>query len=225
LTNGDEAETLLQALVSTATTPTAIELLGGMGWDHCPELSSLAEGPLTLAVLLEGTPAEVDWQIDALETEWTAQGQPVRRLADVNGAAAHSLLAALREFPHAGLEGRRESPLVIKAAVSPAYVVQMMQHVIEIDPAALVQCHAGNGIVIARFDQFDAADLTRVLVGRLQSAAARQGGSLTVFSSTLEALTQQIVWGGRRPGFALMDSVKRQFDPYNILNPGRFIFA
>jgi glycolate oxidase FAD binding subunit len=225
LTELDGVEEWLGSLVATNTAPTAIELLVGGTWARCPGLPPLPEGHLSLAVLFEGTPPEVDWQIDRLHQEWVALGMAARSMAVVNGVAADKLLAALKDFPDGGVDGGRVSPLVVKAAVPPSYVTGMVKQVLEVDTGAVVQCHAGNGIVIARMDQFEAANLTRLLVGKLQAAATRAGGSLTVLRSTIEGLTPQIIWGGRQASFGLMESVKRQFDPHNILNPGRFVFA
>jgi FAD/FMN-containing dehydrogenase len=179
----------------------------------------------TLAVLFEGTPAEVDWQIKTLQDEWRTKRVSERNTAAVNGAAADWLLSALTEFPHAGLASASECPLAVKVAVRPSRVARLARQIVDADPEALVQCHAGNGVAVARFANFNDADLTRVLVSQLQADAAKEGGSVSVLRSTFLGLTPQIVWGGRQPSFELMESVKRQFDPGRILNPGRFIFA
>jgi glycolate oxidase FAD binding subunit len=225
LTGWDDAERWLGALVGTATSPTAIELLAGPAWRDCEAIPSLADGALTLAVLFEGTPAEANWQIDTLHKEWAALGITPRNMAAVNGPAADKLLHVLSEFPQVGVGVHAASPLVVKAAVPASHVVQMARRICDVDPQAIVQCHAGSGIAMARFASFEATQLTRDFVGKLQPFAASAGGSLTVLSSTLEGLTPQIVWGPRQAAFGLMESVKRQFDPHNILNPGRFIFA
>jgi FAD/FMN-containing dehydrogenase len=87
-----------------------------------------------------------------------------------------------------------------------------------------VQAHAGNGIVLVRFAKFDAADVSRVLIGKLQPAARLAGGSAVVLSSTISGLTRQAVWGGVPESARWMAEVKRQFDPKHILNPGRFVY-
>lgn len=226
LTDWDQAERVLEALVSSGTAPAAIELLSGARWAEVQEFSSLPAGSLTLAVLFEGSPAEVDWQVNTLHGEWAEQALAGRNTTAVNGVAADRLLGTLAEFPHAGISAGEEHvpPLVVKAAVPSSQVTHMARLIGQTDPESLVQCHAGNGVAIARFGAFDAADLTRVLVGRLQSAALKEGGSLTVLRSTVEGLTRQIVWGSRQASFGLMQSVKDQFDPQDVLNPGRFIF-
>jgi FAD/FMN-containing dehydrogenase len=37
-------------------------------------------------------------------------------------------------------------------------------------------------------------------------------------------LTRQATWGNRAEAVGVMEAVKRQFDPANLLNPGRFVF-
>ena len=88
------------------------------------------------------------------------------------------------------------------------------------------QAHAGNGIVIARLSQIPAAGLSRTLVGQWQPVASAQAGHLTVWSNpgAVEA-THQSVWGGMGLSFDLMTAVKRQFDPLDLLNPGRFVYV
>jgi glycolate oxidase FAD binding subunit len=92
------------------------------------------------------------------------------------------------------------------------------------DPACTIQAHAGNGIIVARFAKFDSADVGRVLVGKLRPAAVQHGGSAVIVSSKLEGLTPHVVWGGRAEATVLMERIKQQFDPHNILNPGRFVY-
>ena len=87
-----------------------------------------------------------------------------------------------------------------------------------------IQAHAANGIVVARFAEFAAADVSSVLVGKLRPAAIRRGGSLVVLATKLTGLTPHILWGGRTEATVLMERIKQQFDPHNILNPGCFVF-
>jgi FAD/FMN-containing dehydrogenase len=60
----------------------------------------------------------------------------------------------------------------------------------------------------------------------MQPAAQNVGGSCVVLSCAQPGeLTRQAVWGGALDGAILMEAVKRQFDPENQLNPGRFVYA
>ena len=214
----DQAEQLLAALVNTAVRPAAIEFLAGPAWTDDAALGPLAQGgACRLAVGLEAAPAEVDWMVDALRQEWQAQGISQTHVARDQQAA--ELWSRLREFPT-----NTESPLTIKASVRPGQVTAFVRLVLEIDPNASIQAHAGNGIVIARFANFQPASVSRDLIGRLQPAAKRSGGHVVVLTSNVGDLTRQAVWGGADEAVAWMSKVKRQFDPHNILNPGRFIY-
>ena len=61
-------------------------------------------------------------------------------------------------------------------------------------------------------------------MGKLRPAAVQLGGSAVVVGSKLEGLTPHVVWGGRTDATVLMERIKRQFDPRDILNPGRFVY-
>ena len=126
----------------------------------------------------------------------------------------------LCEFPAAA-----DAPLVVKAGVLPSRAVEFIKLVRQLDPQASLQAHAGNGIVIVRFAEFEAGEISRKLIARLHPAAQLAGGGAVVLSSTLEGLTRQAVWGNVSKATAWMTKVKQQFDPKNLLNPGRFVYA
>ena len=214
-----QAETILAAMVRSQTTPSAIELLTGPAWNDGAALPSLVSGMAGHIVAgLEGTAAEVGWMAEQLAGEWQQQG--VRQIDAVTDNAG-GLWQRLSEFPAQG-----EAPLVVKATLRPGKVVEFVAEVQQIDPAASIQAHAGNGIVLVRFSQFASSEVSRTLVGRIQPAAAAAGGHAIVLSCEYAVeLTRQAVWGGVEPATAWMQRVKRQFDPKGILNPGRFIYG
>ena len=216
-----QAEKLLAALVTSATTPAAIELLAGPAWDSEPALKTLAgaSGPekLYLVVGLEGSAAEVEWMTGRLHDEWCEQGIE----APITIGDAADFWKKLVNFPAVG-----DAPLVLKASLVPSGVTQFIDALRLLDPQASVQSHAGNGIVIARLSAFPKEGLSRALVGNLQPAAAAQHGSLMVLSNPSGSeMTHQSVWGGLDVPFSLMSAVKQKFDPKNILNPGRFVYV
>lgn len=94
-----------------------------------------------------------------------------------------------------------------------------------IDPNVSLLAHAGNGIVIARFPEFPVGGLSRTLVGRAQPEALRFDGAVKILANPGgQEMAPHTVWGAGGPTFDVMMSVKRQFDPRNVLNPGRFVF-
>jgi glycolate oxidase FAD binding subunit len=212
-------ERVVAALVTSRTTPTSIELLSGPAWRNDPALGALAANnanSLFLVAGLEGTGPEVEYMVGQLLAEWQALG--IEEPLVVGEGAA--LWQRIVEFSAAG-----ESPLVLKANVSPSGLTAVIDAARQLDPECSIQAHAGNGIAILKLSQFPAQGLSRALVGRLQPVAASKGGQVIVLSNSSGAeMTHQSVWGATDSPLALMTEVKRRFDPKNILNRDRFIY-
>jgi len=213
------AEKLLASLITSQTTPTAIELLGGPAWQADSTLTGL--GPLGktglyLVVSLEGTGVEVEYMSRQLTTEWRTQGvDPL-----VVGEAA-SLWRRLVEFSAEG-----ESPLVLKASVAPSGTAAIIGAAQRLDPDCSIQAHAGSGIVLLQMSRFPEQGLSRALVGSLQPAAAAHHGHLSILRNPSGAeMTHQCVFGATDAPLWLMTEVKRKFDPKDILNRGRFVYV
>lgn len=220
LPDAQAAERVLAALVTSQTTPTAIELLAGPAWAADEVLSDLGRSearPLFLVAGFEGTSAEVDYLIRQLQSEWRAL--EIDETLIVGESTA--LWRRLVEFPAAG-----DSPLVLKASVVPSGLTAMIEAARELDPDCSLEAHAGNGIALIKLSKFPAQGLSRALVGRLQPLAARHHGQVVVLSNPSGAeRTHQSVWGATDSPLALMSEVKRRFDPKDILNRGRFLFV
>jgi len=216
VTDWSEAETLLAALVDSKVTPTAIELLAGPVWNDDAALGPpLAETSARLVVDLEGTAEEVRWMTSQLQTEW--KDLRARHVRAVSAQHAAELRGRLREFP-----ADRQPALVTKAQVLPGATAALVDLCRRVDPASSVQAHAGNGIVITRFAEVPEGDAAAFLVRTLRPAVARCEGSVVVLSANGVELTSQAQWGPRDHVGRVLASVKRQFDPHGLLNPGRF---
>lgn len=212
-----QADALLAALVTSRTTPVAIELLSGPVWQGDPMTAS-GQGPIArLLVGFEGSESEVRWQYEQLAREWRDHG--VTRIDEHADNDTRRLWNLLIEFPS------EPAALVLKANLRPSAVVGFMELLLKIDPQVSLQAHAGGGIVIARFAEFSPSDAGRILVQQLQPAAARAGGGVIVWSCPAGELTRQAVWGPASSDAAVMREVKRQFDPKWLLNPGRFVYG
>lgn len=223
--NVELTERLLEGLVHSETSPTAIELVAGPDWNSDARLASLrsggskAGGGYWLLVGVEGTSVEVDWMVNRLKQEWSTAG--VSACESWQGDSAKQWLADLTNWSR-----REHSALVLKAAVRPSGVVPMLAAFASIDPRVSLQAHAGNGQIIACCPEFPVGGMSRTVVGRLQAEASQWSGSLTVVSNPSgQEMTLRSVWGVGGVNLEMMQSVKRQFDPKNLLNPGRFVFA
>jgi glycolate oxidase FAD binding subunit len=84
----------------------------------------------------------------------------------------------------------------------------------------LVVQAAGLGLLGLETPQTDSlADMLQVLRNSLEG----RGGSLSILSCPPEVKSKMDVWGSAGDMLPLMRSIKAQFDPTGILNPGRFI--
>jgi glycolate oxidase FAD binding subunit len=78
------------------------------------------------------------------------------------------------------------------------------------------------GVGLLRMEARDTdglVDVLQTLRARLES----RGGSLSVLRCTPAVKSRMDVWGSAGDALSLMRSIKAQFDPGGVLNPGRFI--
>jgi glycolate oxidase FAD binding subunit len=210
-------ELALDRLATLETPPVAIDVLVGEGW------STESAAPNQVVVRFEGTAQETKWLIEAVESAMGAAGcAAVRALSK---AQADALWSSQIEFSDRGLAASDDgSPMVMKIAVPPSAVTKVIRDLVAVDPNCTIQAYAGNGIVIVRFREFRHEHISKSLVAKLRPAAQCMGGSLVVVRSKLDGLTPHLVWGGRNDETVLLEQIKQQFDPRNILNRGRFVF-
>ena len=208
----ESAESVLAGLVRTKTTPTAIEFVSGPMWDNAP-----LSGKDFIIVAFEGTTTEVEWMKRQLAEELESSG--IGNPTIVSREDMDRLWSQLTEF------SAHESPLTIKANVTPSGTTKFVAAARSIDPDCSIQAQAGNGVITIHFATIPDDGLSRVLIGQLQPLANSLQGNVVVLANLSgEALTHQCAWGGINAPFRLMNRVKQQFDPKNILNPGRFVF-
>ncbi len=173
----DSAESLLAGLVRSQTTPAAIELLCGPAWRDDPAIGMLSrEAAAVLLVGVEGTKTEVDWMLAQLRGEWQQQG--VHRMHQPPGDQVDALWERLTEFPAAD-----PAAVVLKINVTPSRVGELVGLLQEVDPDGSLQAHAGNGIVLTRMSNLAASDLSGAIVKKLQPAARKAGGNVTVLAT------------------------------------------
>jgi len=211
---------LLESLAASRTAPVAIEALAGPAWLSSPRLAAWNATPTACFVLVryEGSEPEVAWQLEQVANEWRSVGVSTSHVW--RGDEAEGWLRDLSEFPQVAA-----TPLVAQASVRPSGTVPMFRAFTAVDPRVSLLAHAGNGIVIARFAEFPAGGLSRTLVGRVQPESLRYDGAVKILANPGgQEMAPHTVWGAGGATFDVMMSVKRQFDPRHLLNPGRFVF-
>lgn len=228
-----KADELLAALATTATTPTAIELVTGppsITGDVSQPLASSAAARVLIG--FEGTKVEVDWQLERLADEWRTSGATLQSISEPDAVAA--LWSHITEFPvidatAAAIPSTVTSTpaiAVLKANVLPSKVTGFIEQLRQLAPAASIVAHAGSGVVLIRLTEAPTGGLAAAIVRHWQPAARAASGNLVVLASREAAeLTRQVVWGTPRDDARLQIAVKGQFDPHDILNPGRFVYG
>jgi len=217
----DTAARLLECVSNSKTLPTAVELLAGRAWSDAAVLGSLSGSSVgRLLVGFEGAAADVGWMVEQLSGELRAAG--VGSLTTVGASEAVQVWERL-------VEGDGELSgsvgLGVSAAVLPSRVVDVIARLIHASPRCSIQAHAGSGTIEARFEVPSAAEVKSLISEQLRPTVTTAGGHLVVSSYPDEAkLEITDVWGPAGNSRAVMSSIKEQFDPSGVLNPGRFIF-
>jgi glycolate oxidase FAD binding subunit len=169
---------------------------------------SVESGKIVLAIGVEGSRIDVDWSLAELAKRI--------ELGKIERDGYDRRVSDLAHFP-----ADDKSPLVVRAAVVPSGVIPFIESVLAIDPQSKILAHAGSGVVYVKFNEFPTGGLSKALVGDLHGVAQRHHGNIVILSNPSGAeMTHQAVFGGEA-NWKVMQEVKRQFDPKNILNPGR----
>ena len=213
LVNLETAERLLAALVHSQTLPAAVELLLGPAWQDSPALGGLPQTHAArLVVGFEGPAAEVEWMVGQLGAEWRQLG--ITAPGTITAAEAGPLWDALTEFP-----------ADVQISVSPGKAIGLIGSLLQVDPAASVQAHAGDGAIRLRLTPMSPDRFAAVVRAQLRPAVTAVGGNMVVVACPDGAeLTRADVWGPAGNGAAVMRAIKERFDPKGILNPNRFVY-
>jgi glycolate oxidase FAD binding subunit len=110
--------------------------------------------------------------------------------------------------------------MVCKIGIQPAGAIALLHQLHPLSlPAWSVQIHAASGLGRLIY----AGDLSPNPLLKIRDICQINGGFLSVLQAPI-ALKQQIeVWGYTDNALNVMRSVKHQFDPDNLLSPGRFV--
>jgi glycolate oxidase FAD binding subunit len=85
-----------------------------------------------------------------------------------------------------------------------------------------VRAHLRHGHALLRWRD-PTADTAVHLLRQLRGEAEARASNLVVWRAPAEVRAEVDVWGNPGEGLGLMRRVKAQFDPNNMLNPGRFV--
>ncbi len=161
----------------------------------------------------EGTSAGCEAQIDQM-LRLSSGASRIESPADVWNASST-------------LWGGNQPSVVCKFTLLPAELGAFLNSIQEISQAPHLQWRLvaqGVGAGHLRIEGYDTETL--FIINALQALREQlesRGGSLTLLRCPPEIKSKLDVWGSAGDALPLMRSIKSQFDPTGVLNPGRFI--
>ena len=201
-----EAGALAQAaqiLLSSALTPTAVDLLS-------PDLvTKLGLGKGTgLIVRFQSIAESVQQQSARLLEVGEKLGLQGTKCSEDD---EHQLWQRL---PETMWDSGTKSAIICKIGIRPSEAVTFINEL----PIQDAWIHAGSGLGVLRFETATAETLLQV-----RQKCEAKGGFLTVLVAPTDIKQELDVWGYTGSAIDLMRRIKQQFDPENILSPHRFI--
>jgi glycolate oxidase FAD binding subunit len=167
---------------------------------------------------------EVDLRFEGTAAGCEAQADQVARLA--SGSRQMEARADVWNA-HEALWGGIEPSVVCKFTLLPASMRTFFDKVRAVAGQAHLQWRLAAQAVGAGFLRLEgdgaAADVFLNTVVELRQGLEVRGGSLAVLRCPSEMKSKLDVWGSSGDALPVMKSVKAQFDPAGVLNPGRFI--
>jgi glycolate oxidase FAD binding subunit len=212
----ENLENVLNRLHGSRTRPVCQDLLNRDAARVLFQKAGL-EAPSSSWIILvgfEGTGEAVHWQVQQLVREVGDLGLDGTLQARI-GCTAHTLCQALVEFPV--LEG---AVLSLKANLLPSGAAEFCRLA---GAEALLQVHAGNGIVLGHYLGDLPQERATRIVNTWREQAGKFQGSVVVTRCPPALQSPAFVWGPGRGDAWLMRAVKEKFDPRRLFNPGRFV--
>jgi glycolate oxidase FAD binding subunit len=216
-----DAGAAMKAIAASDLIPNAVDLLDGTAAAGAGFTAGAGAPGAVLVVGFDGVREQVDWQRAELARLTNPLGGRESRLLD---APAWTRLApaARAAFP--------ATAAVMTLAVLPSQVVETMEQGAGVARARGLRsawaAHAGVGVVRGALASDpapnDPAALAAVLVEWRELARAG-GGHANVEWAPLAVKSQIPVWDDPGAAARIMERIKAQLDPRNILNPGRFV--
>ena len=212
----EDAGAALRALLGSDLIPNAVELL------DAPSAGALGlPVAATLAVGFDGLGEQVDWQVAELAAVVVGCGGA--KPAPLPPETWARLASASREAFDA-------PAAVMTLSVLPTVVAETMEHGAQTARkrglASAWCAHAGVGHLTATLSadasRLDPAPIVAVLE-EWRAAARAGGGHASVTWAPLPVKSALPVWDDAGAAGRLMQRIKAQLDPSNLLNPGRFV--
>ncbi|MDE2682921.1 MAG: FAD-binding oxidoreductase [Chloroflexota bacterium] len=219
--NNQTAVAACRNLLSQPFAPQALHVLSPpaarrLGDSNIP----VGYGPVAVA-LIAGRPASVKRRVEDTALVWLDAASALH----IAGEEATQLIELLADFP---INPADPPSVCVRMNTSPYALdnlLAMDHHEIGGEaPGVVADAGFGGGRLMwwGDFSSQDAAQVAEPL-RQVQSTVASLGGDAIVEACPQAAKELIDVWGPAPSGIGIMRRIKEQFDPNNLLNPGRFI--
>ena len=209
----EEGGAAVRALLGSDLIANAVELLDGAA----AVALGLAAAP-TLVVGFDGLPEQVQWQAAELGSLLGPLG--AREVVALPPTAWPRLATLAREAfdSPAALMSFSVLPTHVAGTIAQAAACARQRGL-----ASAWTAHAGVGAVTgALLADREAASVATVLA-EWRALARERGGHASLAWAPLAVKSRMPVWDDPGPAGRLMQRIKQQLDPDNVLNPGRFV--
>ena len=173
----------------------------------------------TLAIGIKNVEKAVKDQISTLKMICNQNGGKGKLII---GAQEEQLWEDIRDFPWVLFKAER---VVCKASVVVTQIPQVLTTLKRLSDEygikTYISARAGNGILIISIK----GKLSSIIdsLNSLRSFVSSIGGHLILQEAPPEIKASVQVWGDFGSGLGIMKKIKFNFDPNNLLNPGRYI--
>ena len=205
LTGTDSVAVACQTIRNSGLTPTAMDLLSSA------VVKQLGLKETGLIARWQTIPESIEQQIEQVKAIATKLDLTTNVYQDEDEIDLWQQCANLTN-PNS------KTAVTCKIGISPTAAVNFLQlkEVIELDVA--VRIHASSGI-----GQLQANNLDGSTINIMRSHCQQNQGFLSILDAPPSIKQQLDVWGYRGNAMQTMQTIKKQFDPQNILNPSRFL--
>lgn len=196
-----------QTIRNSGLTPTAMDLLSATVIEQLNIGSNIGSN-IGLMIRWQTIPESIEQQI--------LQVQAIAKQLDLVTSTYQAELEEKLWQNCAAITSVPQSPaaVICKIGIAPAATVGLLSQISE-GNTAIIHAASGIGKLQLRGDY--------ELVTQMRSYCQQNQGFLTILDAP-QTLKQQIdLWGYSGNALKTMQVIKNQFDPQNILNPGRFI--
>lgn len=133
---------------------------------------------------------------------------------------AQKFWRAIADMP-ATLRENFSDALLVRVSVPPKELQNALRILLETPNAPRIFSHGAVASIYASFQ--DASASPETFIATLRARVHDLHGHLVVEGAPPTVRKQINAWDDVGASFKLMQSLKRKFDPNNILNPGRFV--